>query len=392
MCRPKSQGGRRCPSHSDPVKRAARNAKKRELYRANKLALIENMMNDDHSIAYDEASDELLALRQQHAEFFSEQLKGESLSNLYKSSSEEKEISNLNIQTKENTGYLVERDYFAPKTVTGQIDYLNLDENSYKDFGFKEVDEYYYSTRSERLDYDEIIEMSEIETDKFDEREKLAMTYYTSDDYKWFNEALYTDGISISAHEKLERDIFKDNYFEGYIKLSPNERTKETVKLIAQELDSALERGPKVQRIVYRGAGDNSEMFKKYGGVKRWLEEEAQLGQELKFDNYQSTSVDYDTAYNYTASRYDSQPGLIYEILTPEGINITAKSQFDDEYEVLLPRDSRYMVVGKHYNAKKDERGRLVHVLQLVAINEDGEILDGTNETPKEELFKEIKI
>jgi hypothetical protein len=36
MCRPKELGGRRCPQHTDPVKHAAYNARRRELYAASK--------------------------------------------------------------------------------------------------------------------------------------------------------------------------------------------------------------------------------------------------------------------------------------------------------------------------------------------------------------------
>lgn len=36
MCRPKELGGRRCPQHTDPVKHAAYNARRRELYAKNK--------------------------------------------------------------------------------------------------------------------------------------------------------------------------------------------------------------------------------------------------------------------------------------------------------------------------------------------------------------------
>jgi hypothetical protein len=36
MCRPKELGGRRCPQHTDPVKHAAYNARRRELYAAQK--------------------------------------------------------------------------------------------------------------------------------------------------------------------------------------------------------------------------------------------------------------------------------------------------------------------------------------------------------------------
>src|SRR5699024_4041978 len=65
--------------------------------------------------------------------------------------------------------------------------------------------------------------------------------------------------------------------------------------------------------------------------------------------------------------------GLVYEILTPEGINITDKSHYTTEHEVVLPRDSKYIVAG----VQKSQNGGAC--VQLVAVNNNGEVLAGTN-------------
>lgn len=61
---------------------------------------------------------------------------------------------------------------------------------------------------------------------------------------------------------------------------------------------------------------------------------------------------------------------------------------------MILPRDSRYMIVGKQkasggYSVLVNGKSKIIKtditVVQLVAINSKGEVLDGTNaDTPKD--------
>lgn len=72
--------------------------------------------------------------------------------------------------------------------------------------------------------------------------------------------------------------------------------------------------------------------------------------------------------------------GMLFEILTPEGVNVTSVSEYRSELEVLLPRNQTYVVVG-HKEIVNDEDYPEYNqkVVQLVAINSKGEVLDGTN-------------
>jgi hypothetical protein len=72
--------------------------------------------------------------------------------------------------------------------------------------------------------------------------------------------------------------------------------------------------------------------------------------------------------------------GMLFEILTPEGVNVTSVSEYRSEREVLLPRNQTYVVVG-HKEIVNDEDYPEYNqkVVQLVAINSKGEVLDGTN-------------
>lgn len=77
----------------------------------------------------------------------------------------------------------------------------------------------------------------------------------------------------------------------------------------------------------------------------------------------------------------DLQCGVIFEIGTPEGLNVQSMSEFTHDQEVILPRGAKYVVVGQ-YDAEFAYIGmnappKKVPVVQLIAVND--ELLDGTN-------------
>lgn len=126
------------------------------------------------------------------------------------------------------------------------------------------------------------------------------------------------------------------------------------------------------------------------GGVRKFVEENYTLGQEVKFDGYQST-----TASPAVGAGYASGHGILFEIKTSSGLNASSISHYDMEQEVVLPRDSRYMVVGYHDSAKfkYSENGEYtgvttLHVIQLVEITEEGYIRDETNAMPATPIDK----
>jgi hypothetical protein len=74
-----------------------------------------------------------------------------------------------------------------------------------------------------------------------------------------------------------------------------------------------------------------------------------------------------------------STGGILFEVLTPEGVNVTSVSEYKSECEVLLPRNQTYVVVGHKTIIDKYYPEDNKKVVQLVAINSKGEVLDGTN-------------
>lgn len=77
-----------------------------------------------------------------------------------------------------------------------------------------------------------------------------------------------------------------------------------------------------------------------------WTEGQFQEGDELELPAFQSTSTDVSAPLNAATGK--TTPGLMFEILAHNGAPLTALSgetgSFDDEAELLLPRNSRFRV------------------------------------------------
>lgn len=392
MCRPKSQGGRRCPSHSDPILIAARNARRRENYHASKVVLLANQTSEEATGQKISHAASVQSFRDSGKAFFSKKLNGKKIANMYKPKGLTQASQKINIKSSENEGYLVEKEYFSNKNVEGVINYNNLDENSYKEFGFKSMEGGYRNTRSQKTDDSEIMNLSKNEVKDLTKDEKFSLQFFTSNQFNWFNKALYSGDLD-GDESKGEHRLFETSSTDyGAGTVPYQSQNKATVRYITDKMDSALAKGPGVQRIVYRGISKNSPIFE--DNVSQWIDSNAKLGQEITFDGYQSASH-----VNNTAANYAGKGGLVYEILTPEGVNVTSLSDYTWESEITLPRQSRYMVVGVHKDVPTTTSvlnpnvTNTRNIIQLVAINDKGEVLTGQNETAKTDPFdsKEIK-
>jgi hypothetical protein len=269
--------------------------------------------------------------------------------------------------------------YYAPRTVSGRIDPDLLNENSWKNFGLKsdeDWNDYLYGSEKSESTYER---WSEDEMRGMSLGEKTCCRIFTSPAYQEYADILYGNDVpSSDSFEKFNDspDAF-DTEDEYYVQLLRNVSTRDAVKQITENLDLAMSNAPKKQRVVYRGIGEESKMLLDAGGVDNWLADHGQLGQTISFSSYTSTSSCISVARNMSGN--DSS-GMLFEILTPEGVNVTSVSEYRSEREVLLPRNQTYVVVG-HKEIVNDEDYPEYNqkVVQLVAINSKGEVLDGTN-------------
>lgn len=203
----------------------------------------------------------------------------------------------------EHTSRMIDYGYLQDGVVSGVVDYRKLDEDSHKDFGFSGKD--FFSLKiNEHLDRNAEL-ISQYEMRDFTDSEKNAAEFFTTNYYATFNGFLY--GTTKPSDSKLFGGIHI-------------EKAKKRVAA----MDSFMEKAPKKQKILYKGIYGDAEMFDGTT-AEEWAESNLKVGSELVFDGYQSSSFDPEQALRY------GRNGIVYEILTPEGVNIVSVSQFQEE-------------------------------------------------------------
>jgi len=373
MCRSTIDGGRRCPSHTDPVLIANRNARRRAKYaQSPKKGTPHIPTTVKHGAS---------TLTSEHPLY--NKFKAPKGKALYEAAGEEK-VNSLGISTTNYRGYLVDSGYIDATQVSGQINYNKLTEESYKEFGFQEPGE----TRKGGLTLDELKQLSGAELEAASHGEQSALSLYTTSAYNWINGALYakTPNLrSLGAYEQSNKIYFPE---EGYGPYS--EPVPECLKQVAEKMDSALLKNAGDQKTVYRGMKFWHEAFDSAlpedETVAAYVKQNYSLGQEVVFDGYQSAS--YSPAMG---GSYAGENGLIFEIKTSSGLNVSKISNYDLEREAILPRNSRYMIVGihnkvdyEHTDVDKSIQNPTRYnstVVQMIEITEDGYVKTGSNKS-----------
>jgi hypothetical protein len=387
MCRPNTLGGRRCPSHSNPVAVANRNARRRAQYAKSHGKTLQPETSHIGTVVNHSVPISSFGNIYKETNFHDKS--GEQL--LRKASDEHKPYQKLNITSETYTGELVDLKYINEKQISGVINYTQLDEDSYKEFGFAPIEtegdniNLHGTMRSEY----EVAELSEPEIAVMSDDEKTALRMFTSNHYKTINRALYNtneeytplsaepDDKSLHFQFGKEFNLYETYYDEA--RFSPSFMTE-----LTENLDSAFTKSPGYQRTVYRGMSGYNAAFRSpdYDSADgteatHWIKKNVKLGQEMVFDGYQSSSVDQSIALDYASG----DGGVVYEVITSTGINVTKISAYKNEMEVILPRSARYMVVGVHQGVNIGHRKNM-NVVQMVEINDQGAVAEAGNHTP----------
>jgi hypothetical protein len=262
---------------------------------------------------------------------------------------------NSDITTIETTGVLVNEKYLDAKQVYGKIDPSKLDENSAFLLGFPEN---YRTLQGESISHNRNLAWRE---DPENPSEITAIQLYSSYAGNWVNACLHGDEEAL-ANQKGRKVSLRDDVrdypdWEDEKDIPADMKNPRTLKTITDSLDKTIrERSLPYQRTVYRGANRIGAAAANH-----------KIGEKVIFEGYASTTYDINIA-----SGFGSSAGVIYEIKTPAGLNIIRNSEYDHELEVLMPRNSQYIVVGKK-QAKFD--GQDVSVIQMIAVDDDNNIL-----------------
>lgn len=281
----------------------------------------------------------------------------------------------LGIVKTENTGHLVEMGYYRGETVSGKINKESLaNDPDGRSFGFAPLTEggkYNIQDSTDLKKSHKLYDLSTMESESATPDEHASARVFTSSAYEWINEELYSpgDGLNHEGDVMTPSEMVESRAYE--------DANADNFENVTSALDNLLDQGPKRQRIVYRAMNENSGLLLTKDN-EDWVDETFTVGEDIVFDGYQSSSPHPEGFKNFTSNN-----GVFLEILTPEGMNITSDSEFSNECETLLPRGARYKVVAVQKgmtleNIDGFDRENNV-VVRLVAVNENGEILDGTN-------------
>lgn len=356
MCR---TGGRRCENHWTPEQKAADNARRRAIYAARKTAPVAG-----------------------------------------ESSTLQRALQKVPSQTS---------SLYAEELITGRINPSQITEESYTEYGFVAPKEHKSLTKAEEFKL-----WKECKADSRDHLrpltvdEKVALGVFTTGQYRQLSLYLH-DSPQIALidpsknkpewnqdNEKMvqeteasfgtepEPDVDPVATTENKLNLSCAVKasrsfvsnTPEGLTSYTEAVDSAFSKAAGKQRIVYRGERLSADHFGEHENVREYVANELALGSKVSFKGVQSTSTDRNSARRYCGG-YETD-GIMYEIRTPSGINITAVSSFDYEQEVLLPRNSQYRVVGVHYTDGAT-RSATNAIIQLVEVDDDDNIRTGQN-------------
>jgi hypothetical protein len=379
MCRSTIDGGRRCPSHTDPVLIANRNERRRAKYAE------KHKQHGEPEVGLTPVSPASILVMTDYENY--KKHIGDSSREMFEQQGGASESNELGISRTKHSGLLVDNGYLSEYQLSGKLDYTKLDPVSFRSFGFQDPDE----ARFNQLDMDELKSLSQDELANIGIAEQKALRTYTGNSYEDINEALYNDDPlsrqlkTYPEYESVYDDSISDSTYSGPLGYPiPARGTREFLKDFDSRVTSAMSKAPQKQRIVYRGIKRTHPSL--VGGLDKYVDDQLSLGQEVKFDGYQSTSVAPGVALTYSGD----DDGLIFEIKTPSGINVSNVSGYDDEREVILPRGGRYTVVGVHKKVQytvqdvdseveSDAFARTVTIVQLVEINETGYIRDESN-------------
>jgi hypothetical protein len=158
---------------------------------------------------------------------------------------------------------------------------------------------------------------------------------------------LYSGNLFDDVNRFLEKeqnfhseDTDGNETIENISPLTSRKQNVNKIKRVVKELDSAIAKSKlKEKYVVYRGV---SNYVLQQSGAKTTEEFVRKLKQDKTYTSnaYMSTSNNPTIAYDYS-----NDTGIIMEILPSSSINLSSSSFFEDEEEVLLPRNSTYRIV-----------------------------------------------
>lgn len=358
MCRSKNASkdhtGRRCPRKSDPGN-TQRNEQRRTQYRS--------QVNKKRTAAYKE---QILSYG----------------FNRFELTPEETTTTPQGFHATKLRGILIDEGLYDPIQVSGKLMPKEITPKTSAELGFAQNDSDYRTLTREQLESH--ANLSHLNDAPLTVEQKNALAIYSNYGFLWVADALHkkkdlqTAGEN-ESDEELDLTQSPEGFddWEDYGDVPQHLQTTKNLHKLLTVLDETIANAKPVQKTVYRGTnrlfssmkGSNDEGQPNAEEIEAYLNKNFRTGKGVTLGNYASTSNSVKVAQQFGA-----ESRVIFEIKTPEGLNVINHSKFNDEHEVILPRNTRYMVVGRR-KAKLIDDAEFT-VVQLIAVDDRNRILD----------------
>lgn len=269
--------------------------------------------------------------------------------------------------------------------ISGKINPELLNENSYKDFSFAKYD---HSVNFNRIDLSGSDNRSHINEKsvkqyhalesgeshqsgiKLDNDTRRSIQIYSSESgYKAFQNYARTGELNHS-------DIVQGTLQETFLYNELQNETDETFKQHIEKMDEYVADGYKVQRRLFRGMSQEDHGV----NVEEWLSKHP-IGETFENQSFTATSASSGAALaraQQGGNKNNTAPNIVFDIISSQGRALGRYSRYQVEKEVLLPRNSRFMVVGIDRDVEVESSPKNYSVtafVKIVQVDEDNNIL-----------------
>lgn len=236
--------------------------------------------------------------------------------------------------------------------------------------GFQKIHE----TRS-GADYSDYYTLSKNDLESRTEDEKKTFKFYSSNNFRWVNNYLYSPNDTMPEGNDSDRSIYDykiESLSQQEVEQAP---TKRQAQEAIQALDKALLHTEQDARILYRGQSVAAEHLRGKTPVEvhAYVDATYKVGGEVNMRGYTSATPSALTAMRYSIKEDNmggKPEGILFEMKTKKGVNITSASLYMRESETLIPRDTKWKVVAVHKSKIIKAESVNMHVSSIKSRNQ----------------------
>lgn len=173
-------------------------------------------------------------------------------------------------------------------------------------------------------------------------------------------------------------DYTNESYMELNDFYGQGDNVSTSKETIIRAIDSTLrEHSRNLYRMLFRGVTSRHPMFASYGGnIEKWVGENIKVGGFYEHPGLMSTTLWPEMAKSYAGVGTSKGDSLVFEIMSPNGVCVESITEHKYEYEVLLPSNPRFMILGVYetFSIAPGREHEKVFVIQMIEVGSEGKI------------------